>query len=95
MVEGGPVSLPAELPEVEHPIRLAGFVTTRKVRANTEPEAVALAIEDAISELRESLLAKSADTPPCRAVKIRALTWIEAARRRYRGFTFYSWPATH
>lgn len=94
-LEGGPIPLAPQLKDVDTPIELVGFFTTRKARARTEPEAVSFAIEDAISELRESLLANSVDVPPCRAIWIRAQTWIEVVRRRYRGFTFYSWPATH
>jgi hypothetical protein len=94
-LEGGPIPFPSGLEGIDQPIGLAGFVTTRKARAETVQEAESLAIQDAISELRESLLEQSAESPPCRAFEIRTLTWIEAARRHFRGFTFYSWPATH
>jgi hypothetical protein len=95
MLEGGPIPFPPEPEEVDRPVHLTGFVTTRKARAETVPEAVSLAIEDAMSEPREGLLEQSVEVPPCHAFEIRTLTWIEAARRRYRGFTFYSWPTTH
>jgi hypothetical protein len=95
ILEGGPITLSWVSQEAEKPITLAGFFTTRKVWSATATEAVTLAIEDAISELRENLLEKGADAPPCHAIETRTMTWMKVVWRRYRGFTFYQWPTVH
>jgi hypothetical protein len=91
VLEGGPISLPSELQQTSEPASLVGFFTTRKTAADTAENAAPLAIEDALAELRESLLAKDAECPPCCVVQIRKATWFGTVRRRYRGFTFYPW----
>jgi hypothetical protein len=92
MLEGGPVALSETRQGMEKSVRWAGFVTTRKAFAMSASDAVARAIEDAVRELRETSLAENAQTLRCGASEVRCLTWIEAVRRRYRGFTFYPWP---
>lgn len=91
MLEGGPIPLPSELQQADKPISQVGFLTTRKTAADTVANAAGLAIEDAIAELRESLLAKDAESPTCCVVQIRQVSWFGAMRRRYRGFSFYPW----
>lgn len=94
ILEGGPIQLLPQMIDTNKSVGLVGFISTRKAHAGTVLEAITLAIADTQAELREGLLAQGAEDPSCYAVEIRKLTWMEAVRRRYRGFTFYPWPIT-
>ena len=73
-LEGGPVPFPTEFQKTDKSANLVGFITTRRMVANTPSDAAALAIEDVLVGLREHLLATDAESPPCCVVQIRKAT---------------------
>jgi hypothetical protein len=96
MIEGGPIDWPREQTSVEQRIDRVGFFTTPKVHANSEQRAITLAIDDALTELRDTMPHSAvAAAAACKVIKVWQPTWLQVVTRRYRGFTFFPEKRLH